>query len=77
MKGDRKGIVTIVGLVMFVILLLIFGLMFVPIWFNVIVPSASNAIGGNTIGLMMFRLIPAMFLLGIVISWFIYASAVK
>ncbi len=74
-KGiDEKGIVTIVGLIMFVVLIILFA------EFSPIIAQALNLTSQyftDPISKMILDLIPAMMLLGIVISYLIYAGAGK
>ena len=69
---DSRGIVTIIGLIMFVVLLILLA------EFSPIISTALNLSSQyftDPISKMILNLIPAMLLLGLVISYLIYAGA--
>lgn len=71
-KDNREaGIVTIVGLLMFFILIIVFSA-FSPILMNAI--SDAKVYITGTISTMLLDLIPAFVIIGIIISWFIYVE---
>jgi len=71
-QRDKQGIVTIIGLVMMTILLVIFA------WLSPLIAEAIN-ISKETVtdplGTMLLDMFMFFILLGILISWFIYAGA--
>jgi uncharacterized membrane protein (DUF485 family) len=72
LKENKEGIVTIVGLIMFFVLLIMFAA-FSPVLMETI--SMAKGCVTDTISTMILDLIPAMILLGIVVSYLIYAGA--
>ena len=71
-KQNDKGIVTIIGLIMFVVLIILFA------EFSPVIAAALNTTAQyftDPISKMIINMIPAMMLLGIVISYLIYAGA--
>ncbi|MHA1420417.1 MAG: hypothetical protein ACTSPO_15990 [Candidatus Heimdallarchaeaceae archaeon] len=72
LQRDKQGIVTIIGLVMMTILLVIFA------WLSPLIAEAIN-ISKETVtdplGAMLLDMFMFFILLGILISWFIYAGA--
>lgn len=74
MFRDRKGIVTIIGLIMFVVLIILFA-EFAPILSTAL--NMTSQYFNDPISLMIIHLIPVMMLLGIVISYLIYAGVGK
>ena len=72
MRFDNCGIVTIIGLIMFIILLILYAA-FSPVLIEAI--NMSKACVTDTISTLVLDLIPAILLLGIVVSYLIYAGA--
>ncbi len=68
---DNRGIVTIVGFVMFVILIIVFA-KFMPIITDAMSVAKTNVTDSLT--LSMIDMTPFFILMGIFISWFIYAG---
>ena len=71
-RKNEEGIVTIIGLIMFVVLIILLA------EFSPILAQALNTTSQyftDPISKMILDMIPAMLLLGIVISYLIYAGA--
>ena len=71
LRRDEKGIVTIIGFVMFVILLVLYGY-FSPLINEAIIKAKQNIT--DPLALLTIDMVQFFILLGILISWFVYAG---
>ncbi len=72
LRRDKSGIVTIIGFVLFVIVLMIFAF-FSPILMDSINRASSYL--SDPFSSYLLTLIPTMFLIGIVVSYLIYSGS--